>query len=357
MKPAVVALATLMLPGLAHAACEKQVTALEKATGDAVGPAYAAVVTCDAAIGAAQFPAAMKKTAIAAGVVEPVHGLIEQISDYSAKEAVARAVGAQCEDAAVLAFVRGLHEALKDRAFVGWSPALAACPSDELTADLEALAKAPPARTFDDKYGKVVELYGRRKGAASLDVLGAAAAVAAESGPFPVVLDGMVKAVTPEGIGAKPSGAELDALVAALQGVAGKVGPGPAGRVADVLVGLDREDAAASLLPRIHPGKQQPGGAFLYGVAAVEACDAGAVVHWALVEDPSGRWSVTDAAEGKARAFEPRVKGCSTDDWKVMVTPTPVADAKEVEAWVETVLDTAGVADAKLREEKALVLN
>jgi len=373
MNLAVLLSGMLLWANTAKAACETQVQVLEATSpGAGVTDAYAAVAACDGGEAATQLPVALIRatdastmatvasTAIEAGsdAAERVRELLDGIEDYGDRDALARTIGARCTDEPhVLSFLRGLHSAVKDRRFVAWGAALAACPDAGLTADLEALAKEPPARSFDDKYGKVVELFGMRAGASALPVLQGAAIAAADAGPLPVILDGMVRAVTPAGYGKKPQGDDRAALLASLLGVGQAVGPEPAGRVADVLVNQGDETGAASLLPRIHPGKELAGGGFRYGVIAIEPCGDDPVLHWAVVHDAKSRWSIASDVDGLARAFKGKVKDCAPDSWTVRVSPSPVLGADEVAAWVAQVAAAEGMGDAKQREEKAIRLN
>ncbi|MEZ4240955.1 MAG: hypothetical protein R3F59_33315 [Myxococcota bacterium] len=362
------AFAMLSMSQGAWAACDKDLKALDKAEGEAVVAVYGKLAACDAAKAGEAFPAAVKKsgdtqtlakvavTAIDAGITEPVHGLIELIPDFPAREETARLIGSRCaDDEKVVAFVSGLHDAVKDRAFVGWAGAVRTCEAPAVLEQLEQLAAAPPARGFDDKYATVVELYARKKGAEALPVLTEAAAQAAgNGGPFAVVVDAMGKAVTPEGSLSGASDADREKLVAALQSLGGQVqGDDALRRLATELVRLGADDAAGALLPKLYPSKVQSDGTFLYGVAATEACGEDAVVHWALVEDGGKRWTIDDDVAGPAKAFKGKLKKCPAE-WTVQVTPEPVADADAVEAWAETVAQGAG--DAKLKGEKKIVL-
>lgn len=358
----------LALPNLAAGACERQLRQLERSEGVATASAYSAVVACDPGQATAQLKVAWKRAAGAEALsalaiaaidseqVPTLHALVEDLSDYELRDGIVRGVGAGCSDPAVLAFVRGLHDALKDRAFVSWGPALNACPASEIGADLEALARTPPERSFDNKYGEVVRLYAERNGAEALPLLRDAAVASAEGGPFTVVLDAMVKAVTPPGLGSKPQGDDLAALVDALLATAAGVPAEAAGRIADILVNLEQEEAAAQLLPQLHAGKEMSGGGFRYGVAAIEACGGAAVVHWATVEDPQGRWSILEAVDAPARSFRSKIKGCSSDGWEILVTPTPVADTDEIEAWLEATLEHAGLVEPRIKSEKKIRL-
>lgn len=355
----------LLAPGLAQAACEKQATALAAATGAGVAPAFTALAQCNAQTAGEQFDAAVKKSgdteslaalaqaAIGLAMNEKVYGLLETIPDYAARTEIARFLGGKCgDDPKILAFLTSAHATLKDRAFVGWSPALAACPADAVTAELERLAAEVPPRGFDDKYATVVALYADRKGPAALPVLEKAAIAAAKGGPFPVVVDAMVTAVTPDGIGAKPSDADRDALVASLRRVADHATPEQVTKLADTFVAVGAADQAATLLPRIYPDRVQSGGGFLYGVAAVEKCEEEILVHYAVVEEPGKRWTVAQDVEGPAMAFKPKLKCKTPAPFTVVGTPGPVATRDAVATWAQTV----GGPDAKLKEEAAISL-
>lgn len=356
-------------PGVARAACEAEGAALDAASGAAVAPAFNALARCNPGVAPERFAAAVKQTgdteslaalaqgAIGLGLNDVVYGMLETIPDYAARTDVARMLGSRCaDDPKVLAFVSGAHAALKDRAFVGWSPALASCPADGLTAELQRLAAEVPQRAFDDKYAKVVDLYAERKKAEALPVLEEAAVAAAKGGPYPVVVDAMAKAVTPSGIGQKPSDADRDALVAALGRVADHATPEQVQKLADTLVAVGAADEAPSLLPRIYPDRVQSDGGFLYGVAAVETCEDEALVHFAVVEEPGKRWTIEQDVRGPAEAFKPRLKCKASGQYTISVTPGPVASANAVAEWAQTVAD-GGKAQAKVKEEPPITLN
>lgn len=359
----------LVVFGVAHAACEKESAALAAAKDAAVAPAFTALAICNRTAAGDQFATVMKQAsdvdslvalaqaALAQGMEDRVHTMLDPIAEYATRTEITRLLGARCaDDPRVLAFVVGLHGALKDRAFVSWSGALETCPSDDVTAQLETLASYVPSRGFDDKYARVVELYAERKGVASLPVLEKAAATAVNGGPFPVVVDAMVGAVTPAGIGAKPADDDRAALVASLQRVAGSATPDQVTKLADTFVAVGAGDAAASLLPRIYPDRLQAGGGFLYGVAAVEQCDGAAVVHFAVVEEPGKRWSIQPDVDAPANAFKPKLKCKSPAPYALQVTPGPVHDRNEVASWAESVAAQTKVPDAKVKEEAAILL-
>jgi hypothetical protein len=358
------------LPSLAAkpaaAPCSAQIAALDKATGEAVAPAFSALAACDQSMANEAFAKAVTKTgdtvslaalaeaAVNAGLTPTVQGMLEGIPDYAAREEVVRALGARCMESEPLKkFVMGLLE-LKGRSFVSWAGAVRECQAPELTAALEPMVAAPPAVSFDDKYAAVVDLYAGKARASGLPTLEKAAMASMASGPFAVVIDATNKAVTPEGIGAKPSDADREALVAALQRVGANATPDAAQRIAGALVAIGATDAAASLLPKIYPNAVQSDGSFLYGVAAVETCGEDTVVHWAVIEEAGKLWSITEPVETRAKAFKPRLKCKDAAPYTVQITPAPVKEEDEVEAWAEQLAAASG--DAKLREEKTISL-
>jgi hypothetical protein len=350
----------LMVP--AEAACEKELKALGAAQGPAVVESFKAVATCNPAAAGEAFAASAKRTgdvdslgalartAIGAGMTTQVHGLLELVPDYAAREETARLIGSWCtEDPAIETFLVGLHGALKDRAFVGWAGALRSCSSPALLQELERLAAAPPSQEFDDKYATVVDLYAAKRKAAALDVLEKAAVASADAGPFSVVIDAMVKAVTPEGLGGEPAEADKTALVDALLRISDSSEPEQVREVADALVGLDDTEAAGDLLPKLYPDRVQEGGSFLYGLAAVEQCGEAAVVHYAVVEDAGSRWDLAGEVADRVKSFKPKLKCGAT--LTAQVSPEPVTDADAVETWA-----TSLSPGAKLKAYKAIVL-
>jgi len=367
MRFVVVGLAWLLPAWSAAAACETEVNALHSAEGEHVAPAFAAVAACDPTVAGGQLGGAVKRTgdvdslvalahtAIDAGLSTEVHGMLEPIPDYAAREEAARAIGALCTtDPQVLAYVVGLHDSVRDRTFVAWSGALRTCEAPELTAKLESLAAKPPATAFDDKYATVVDLYAAKKGADAIPVLEHAAIASAKGGPFPVVIDALVKAATPQGIGTRPEGAAREALIGALTRIAPGATPDQVTTLADKLVAMGAEDAAASLLVHIYPDRVQPDGGFVYGVAAVERCEDDALVHWAVVREPGTRWAVADDLQTPAESFEPRLKCKEPTPYTVVTTPGPVASTGDVSAWAASQAATGG--GAKLREEAPVIL-
>jgi hypothetical protein len=343
-------------------------SSLDQAQGLQVAAAFSAAASCDRKVAGDHLDAAVKRTgdveslvvlaraAIDAGLTTQVHGMLEQIPDYAAREETARGIGAACtEDPEVLTYVLGLHSALRDRAFVAWSGAIRSCRAEELTAQLEKLAGQPPANAFDDKYATIVDLYAGKRRVEAIPVLEKAAIASSEGGPFPVVVDALVKAGTPEGIGTRPEGAAREALVGALVRISAAATPEQVTVIADKLVAMGAEDAAAKLLVHIYPDRVQADGGFVYGVAGIETCEGEAVLHWAVVKEPGTRWAISRDVETLVQGFPRRLKCKDTSPYVVVTSPGPAASPAAVSDWAMGVAADVGP-EAKVREESGLTL-
>lgn len=346
----------------AHAGCDKELKALGAAQGAAVATAFQTLSTCDRKAAEEAFAPSIKRTgdvdslaalvrfAIDAGLTSQAQGALELVPDFAAREETARLLGGWCtEDAAIATFLVGLDDALKDRAFVGWSGALRTCDAPALLEDLEAAAGAPPAQAFDDKYATIIDLYASKRRAAALPVLETAAGKAASGGPFSNIVDAMVKSVTPDGIGTSPSDADKAALVAALGRIGEGIEPAAVREIADALVGIGDMAAAGKLLPKLYPDRVQEGGVFLYGLAAVESCNDKSMVHYVVVEDRASRWAITSDAEAQAKIFKPKLK-CEAGP-EVKLTPEPLKKSSEAAEWAATLSE-----GAKVKSYKTVVL-
>ena len=141
--------------------------------------------------------------------------------------------------------------------------------------------------------------------------------------------------------------------------VAGAVLPEQAALVADRLFNAGSESAAASLLPAVYPERVQGNDMFLYGTAAVEACDGQAIIHYAAVYEPAKRWSILQDVEEPSRAFKPKLK-CSADGpWPVLVTSEPLAEKSGLDNWAKE-LESQWINkgnEVKLKGEKSITLN
>lgn len=345
----------------AYAACDKELKALSAAEGPAVAGAFKTLAGCDAKAAGEAFAVAVKRTgdveslaglvrtAIDAGLTEQAHGALELVPDFPAREETARLIGGWCEeDAAIASFLTGLHDATKDRLFIGWSGALRTCRAPQLTERLEALAAAPPGQAFDDRYATVVDLYATKHKSAALGTLEKAAVAAAKGGPFSAIIDAMVKSVTPEGIGGKPSDADKASLVAALMRVSDNLEPDAVREITGALVGLGDTESAGKLLPKMYPDRLNDG-VFLYGFASIERCNDKAMVHYVTIEDHGMHWSIDRAIEGKLPAFKHKLK-CEAAP-TTQVTPDPVEKSGDVAAWAESLAE-----GAKVKGYKTVVL-
>ena len=371
MKTAM-ALALVMLAPTAHASCTSIADKADTVSGDAVGSTFAQLAQCDAKLAEDRFPDFMRASkdvgslvglslaAIDAGVYVPVWGLLEKVPEISTRDEVAKGVGTSCNDhAKVNDFLKGAYTQLRDRQFGMWRDAYRNCQSEELGAWLGEVVAQPPSVTYDEKYNVVTEALVKSQGAASLPVFGdAAIAAAANGGPFTTLLDRMNEVVRPATYGGTIAPADQAALEETLGKVASAVGQEQATLVANRLYQSGAEEAAVALLPVIYADRIQGKTDLLYGAAVVESCDGEAIVHFALVTEPSSRWSIVEDVTPTLRAFKPKLKCAAEGDWPVMTSHEPLLDKGALEAWVAEVEGQwAGKdLDVKSREEKAITL-
>lgn len=259
--------------------------------------------------------------------------MLEQLTDYQAREAVAQRVGALCQDqVGVLPFLQGGYIAANDRAFGMWSEAFATCPSDALTQWLLEKVSDPPARTYDDKYSSLLDALIDRLGDKALTPMERAAIASSQrGGPFTTVLEKMRESVQPADISKSLSDEDKRRLAEAYLRVGtGGVRPEQAANVADRLYQQGYHQQAASLLKVVYGDRVQSDGTLRYGVAVVEHCGGQAYVHVASVFEPSRRWNIQPDVDPLARSFKQRLK-CDTDEpWPVVVTRSPVATEADV---------------------------
>lgn len=367
-----VALGVALVPSTANAGkCDYIAKKADSAKGASLVSAYKQMLRCSADEAKASYVDFMKNsgdidtlidlsvTAINGKAYAEVWGSTDKMTDFSQRKDLAKGVGAACKDnAEVVTFLKGAFFGLRPIQLGHWADAYVTCESDEIATFIEAQIKAPPKRTFDEKYNTVLKIWTDRNGKAALPVLGEAAVVAAAEGPFNAVLDAMNASVQPTGLGQTITDDDRKLLQDALVGVAGKVSAEQARFVADGLFNAGAEEAAASLLPVIYKDRVQADGSLLYGVASVESCDGQAILHYATVSEAGKRWSIIADVEGPARGFKAKLK-CETDgDWPVLVTPEPVGSAGDVADWAKARAEewTAKGTEAKLKAEKAVSL-
>lgn len=365
--------AALLFPAAARAgACDAHARKAASAKGDELVDAFKAFVACSPKEASEGFEPFMKASgdvgtlvglssvAIKAQLYAPVWQMLEKVPDFSARTEVAAGIGDRCaQQADVVPFLERTYAELKGIQFGHWSPAFGACEVGPFKEWLAAEASKPPTSAFDEKYPSLLDAYIGHIGVEALPVLGkAAVAAAGNGGPFPAVIERMEKAIKPTEMGAKVKAEDVTRLKAALAEVANAVGPKEASVVAEHLFQMGDAAAAAQLLPRVYPDRVQAGGKLLYGAAAVEVCDKEASVHWVAVTEPARRWSITEDITPLVRAAKPKLKCAATEPWAVMITPEPVASAKDVAAWADTVASqwSAKGIVAKLKEEKAITL-
>lgn len=292
---------------------------------------------------------------------KPVWDMLEQLTDYQARQDVAHRVGGLCQDqVGVLPFLQGGYFAANDRAFRMWSEAFSTCDSEGLTKWMIEKIADPPSRMYDEKYNSLLDAAVERMGPKALPLLErAAVAASGRGGPFTSILEKMLETMRPEGIGAQLSDeAKLKLADAYVRVGNGGVRPEQAALVADRLFQQGYKERAASLLTVVYGDRVQPDGRLMYGVASVEHCGGQAVVHIASVYEPSKRWAIQPDVDALARSFKQRLK-CETDgEWPVFVTRSPVATEADVLTHGDGIVKryTEKNLATKLREEKPLTL-
>jgi hypothetical protein len=343
--------------------CQPLAAKASSVRGDAVPPAFQALVKCDPVLAEQVFPDFLRATGDVESLValsyvyKPVVGALETVA--GARGEVAGAFGASClgHPNATL-FFQAAHADSKPRTFASWRDGLIACREPGLTTWLGTVVLAPPAEVVSDRYTTALAAYAHHRGREALpDLQKAAIAAANNRGPFRDVLTTTLDVVRGMGVlGTNLSPEDRKLLEDHLLAVGKAVPPEAAREVAERLSAMGSDAAAAQLLPvvyadRLHDGK------LLYGIAGFEACDGQTVVHWAEAEAAGSKWSVQSDAESAARAFKPRLK-CDAGTWPVAVTPEPVKSANDVAAWGEKLVTEAEArgTEAEAREEKAISL-
>ena len=365
---------TLLLSGGAQAAsCEYLIKRASSGNSSAVAGVYGEMVKCDKKLAEERFAdfmrasgdvgdlVALSKVAIGSEIYQPVWSMLEDVTDYTARDEVARGVGSHCADnETILPFLKGAYVGLGDRQFGQWREAFNTCETEQFDAWLVEVVGQPPSITYDEKYNTVVGALVKRKRMEALPLLVGAAVTAGNSGgPFNTIVDKMNDAARPEGFGASMSDEAKASLEASLSEVANGVPAEQARVVADRLYQAGAEGAAAALLPAVYPDRVQGGGKMLYGVASIEACGGEAVVHYMSVFEPAKRWSIQSDIEESARSFKPRLKCETAEAWSVLITPEPVSGKGDVDRWAQALVDDWEGEEkvVKAREEKAFSLD
>ena len=377
LKVALVALAGFLFSTNAQAACEAQLSRLDKAKEDTVVAVYKTVVDCDTKVAKDNYFKAMQKAADSDTLIElsmvainaeiwtPVWEMVGKISDYDARDTVAAGIGEKCsENEQVVKFLQGAYFGLRDIDFQQWDDALITCQSETFDAWLVQTVENPPPKQYDEKWDTVAASYIQRTGVDSLDALAKGAVVAAANGgPFEAILAHMDAAVTP-GLGEDFDPAAQARLEAAYTGMAKELPPEQARSVADRLANSGSDAAAAALLPAIYPDRVKSDGSFEYAAVAVELADCdgvkSAVLHSAVIVEPGTRYQFKKEIEAPMRAVKPRLAKCSSEgDWVVLLEASPIGGKGDAEAFTSD-LEKQYVGkgyEVKVREEKSIVLD
>jgi len=370
----VVVITGLLFTGSAQAgSCDYLIKRATSGQPEAVAGVYGEMVKCDKKLAEERFGdfmrasgdvgnlVALSEIAINSAIYKPVWAMLEDVTDYSTRDEVAKGVGGSCgSNEAILPFLKGAYFGLGDRQFGLWREAFNACEADTFDSWLVEVVGKPPSITYDEKYNTVLGALVKRKKLDAMPALEGAAVVAGNGGgPFNSIVDKMSDAARPKGFGAEMSAENKAVLETALTNIAKNVPTEQARVVADRLYQSGSEAQAAALLPAVYPDRVQGGGKMLYGVASVEACDGDAIVHYATVSEPSKRWSIQSDVEGPARAFKAKLKCQATEAWPVLITPEPVANKGEVNTWAEGIIAEWGEKEkvVKGKEEKGITLD
>lgn len=358
VRVAAVGLSLVAAPAALAGTCDAYVAKAATARGEALVSTYKSLAKCDVNLARTTFD----RFAVSAGDVETLVPLTLAALDVEAFEGVwgfitkvpaehrttvAQEVGAACEShPSVVSFFRTTYAGMKGPEFSSWKPALGKCASPAMASWLDEVVAQPPTSTYNERYNAVLTALVDQRHAGALPVLEQAAITAGkQGGPFGAVLDAIQR--TADGHG---STADLEQT---LVRIAAAVPPESARAVADRLLNAGNEPLAASLLPAIYPDRVQSDGTMLWAVAAVEACDGDAVIHWATVREQPKRLSVLDAATVPLRTTKAKLKCPPDTAWTIRAAEEPVASESDAAAWVDTLvteLDGQGL-KAKLKQE------
>ncbi len=348
-----IALAITVLHTAAWAGkCDHLYSGLDSKTGEALTSGFAALAECDQKLAEDHYNeflgraedvetlAGLSRAAITANIWTPVWQQLSKITSYDARDEIARELGAACGDEPkIVSFLQGAYYGLRDIDFQQWDDAFIACPDAALEEWVAGQIQSPPDRLFDDKFNALLNIWVEKKGRDALDILAASAIKAAEAGPYDTILMQMDSAVAPD-LGEDMTDDDRAALEKALVSVAQGVDPDKARSVADRLANSGAQAAAAKLLPRVYPDRQQSDGGFMYGAVSMEkgSCKGTKtiVLHHATISEPGKRWILLGEIDEAMRTFKPKLSKCDAEggDWPVATTPEPVASTKEIDAWV-----------------------
>lgn len=363
-----------LLLGFAQAAnCSYLVKQAGSAKGKNLIQVYEKLVACDKDTATTEFETFMKRAneidtlsklanvAVQADIFDPIWKLPGNLSDYTQRDELVRSFGQLCSDSPkIISFFQGAYIALNDNDFGNWDVGLKNCTSPDFATWLETSVKAPPQKSYSDKYNTILKVYTDQKRVESLDTLAEAAIAGAENGPFNDILNAMDDAVKP-GLGKKISPEDQSSFDEAMLKVA-KAVPQKAQAVADRLISSGSTDAAAKLLPTLFADRLE-NGYFSYVGAALELADCEgektAVIHYNIIKESGKAWGVQSQAESQWSNWKPKLKKCTKegDSWIALSTPDPTADNGE--DWLKKVEKQYVDKGYKvsLKKEKTLTVN
>ena len=366
----------LVFGSTAQAKCEGYVRKAANAKGKVVIQNFKKAYACDPEVARANFFEFMKSAndldtlqrfALTAIELDPIFwehaGKIpEKIPDYSMRDNVTKALGLECSAyESFRKFMQASYITMGGNEFSRWDEAYINCNHADIDSWITERVENPPAQQFSAKYNTLLDITAQKNGASALPHFEKAAIAAAEKGPYKDIVRKITDTVAPS-IGEKMSAENRAALEKTLLNIAKKVDTAKASDVAFQLAAAGSEDKAAQLLPTIYAEQYNNG--FTYGVAAVELgkCKGDkkeAVIHFAELSDQKVVWSVLETATKTLRASKPKLGKCEPEgDWSIVLTSTPISNAKEIKPWTEGLKEdyTKKGYKVKLQKEKKITI-
>jgi hypothetical protein len=360
----------------AHAKCEGYVSKAAKSKGKFVIQNFKQAHACDPEVAKNNFFEFMKSandletlqrftlTAIQLDPLlwEAAGSIPGKIPDYSIRDSLTKNLGKECTNNAELrTFMKASYATMGGTNFNQWDDAYINCEHEDINSWIVKQVEAPPKQKFSDKYNTLLDVLGKKKKTAALTHFQIAAIAAAADGPYKDILRRISETVAPP-IGGTITPEDKATLEKTLLAVAQKVDKTKATDVAYQLAAAGSEDKAAQLLPTIYADQYNEG--FIYGVAAVELgkCKDDkkeAVIHYAELEDKKIVWSIREEATAKLTKSKPKLSKCESEgDWSVVITSTPINEAKSIKGWASELNEeySGKGYKVKLQKEKKITI-
>jgi hypothetical protein len=285
-----------------------------------------------------------------------------KIPDYSIRNSLTKNLGKECsENAELRTFMKASYATMGGTTFNQWDDAYINCDHEDINTWIVQQVEVPPKQKFSDKYNTLLDVLGKKKKTAALTHFQVAAISAAQEGPYKDILRRISETVAPP-IGGTISPEDKKILETTLLSIAQKVDKSKANDVAYQLAAAGSEDKAAQLLPTIYAEQYNDG--FTYGVAALELAKCKgdkkeAVIHFAELEDKKVVWSVREKATATLSKSKPKLSKCESEgDWSIVLTSSPVQDAKAIKVWASKLNEeySGKGYKVKLQKEKKITI-